>query len=69
MISAGTLSEKDGYIGYEEPYATSHQALDGDDAFQQDVRSAALTLARAIGLQHKHQLVQPDAGLRPAKLK
>jgi hypothetical protein len=24
MISAGALAEKDGYIGYEEPYATSH---------------------------------------------
>ena len=47
MISAGTLAEKDGYIGYEEPYATSHQALDEDDAFQQDVRSAALTLVRS----------------------
>ena len=69
MISAGTLAEKDGYIGYEEPYATSHQALDEDDAFQQDVRSAALTLVRAINLQSKHQLVQPDFGLRPAKLK
>jgi multimeric flavodoxin WrbA len=69
MISAGALSEKDGYIGYEEPYANSHQALDEDDAFQQDVRSAALTLARAINLQGEHQLVQPDWGLRPAKLK
>jgi len=43
MISAGALAEKDGYIGYEEPYATSHQSLDEDEAFQQDVRSAALT--------------------------
>ena len=69
MISAGTLAEKDGYIGYEEPYATSHQALDKDDAFQQDVCSAALTLVRGINLQSKHQLEQTDFGLRPAKLK
>lgn len=69
MISAGALAEKDGYIGYEEPYATSHQSLDEDEAFQQDVRSAALTLARAIKLQHDQRLVQPGQGLRPAKLK
>jgi multimeric flavodoxin WrbA len=69
MISAGALAEKDGYIGYEEPYATSHQSLDEDGAFQQDVRSAALTLARAIRLQDAQKLVQPDLGLRPAKLK
>lgn len=69
MISAGALAEKDGYIGYEEPYATSHQSLDEDEAFQQDVRSAALTLARGIKLQHNQRLVQPGQGLRPAKLK
>jgi len=69
MISAGALAEKGGYIGYEEPYATSHQSLDEDEAFQQDVRSAALTLARAIKLQNEQKLVRPDQGLRSAKLK
>jgi multimeric flavodoxin WrbA len=66
LISAGTLAEKDGYIGYEEPYATSHKELDEDEAFQQDVRSAATTLARAIKLQAENQLRQADAGLKPA---
>ena len=69
LLSAGTLAEKDGYIGYEEPYATSHQALDRDDAFPHDVRTAAKTLARAIKLQADHRLTQADEGLRPAKLK
>ena len=69
MISAGALAEKSGYIGYEEPYATSHRSLDEDEAFQKDVRSAALTLARAIKLQNDCRLVQPDQGLRAAKLK
>jgi len=69
MISAGALAEKGGYIGYEEPYATSHLSLDEDEAFQKDVRSAALTLARAIKLQNDCRLVQPDQGLRAAKLK
>jgi hypothetical protein len=65
MISAEALTEKDGYIGYEELYAASHQSLDEDDAFQQDVRSVALTLARATRLQDAQKLVQPDLGLRP----
>src|SRR5205085_11292430 len=26
LISAGALAEKDGYVGYDEPSATSHQA-------------------------------------------
>jgi multimeric flavodoxin WrbA len=69
LISAGSLAEKDGYIGYEEPYATAHRALDQDDAFQQDVRTAATTLARAIRLQADQRLMQADHGLRPAKLK
>lgn len=48
MISAGSRAEVDGYIGYFEPYATSHEALDKDDAYQQDVRNAALTLCEAV---------------------
>jgi len=51
LISAGTMPRRTAIIGYEKPYATSHQELDADEAFQQDVRSAATTLARAIALQ------------------
>ena len=69
LISAGVLAEKDGYIGYQAPYAISHAALDDDDAFQQDVRSAALTLARAIRLQAEGRYRRADEGLRPAILK
>ena len=69
LITAGTLAEKDGYIGYMKPYATSHEELDKDTAFEQDVRSAATTLARAIKLQAGGQLQAADEGLRPANLK
>src|SRR5438477_7064067 len=41
LISAGRFAEADGYIGYMEPYATSHEALDEDLAFQQEVQNAA----------------------------
>jgi multimeric flavodoxin WrbA len=66
LISAGSLAELDGYIGYEESYALSHQALDRDEAFQQDVRTAATTLARAIRLQAEGKFAQADAGLKEA---
>jgi hypothetical protein len=45
LISAGGMAETDGYIGYMEPYATSHQALDKDEDFQQEV----VNVARALG--------------------
>ena len=41
LISAGRKSETDGYVGYMEPYATSHQALDDDREFQDEVECRA----------------------------
>jgi hypothetical protein len=38
----------DRYIGYYEAYATSHDALDRDVAFQQEVRNAARVLVEAV---------------------
>jgi multimeric flavodoxin WrbA len=66
LIPAGAMAEKDGYIGYNKPYATSHDELDADHAFQEDVRSAALTLCRAIALQAEHKFEVADQDLRPA---
>ena len=40
----------DRYVGYYEPYATSHQALDRDAAVQQEVRNAAKALIEAVPL-------------------
>lgn len=69
LVSAGAMAEMDGYIGYNEPYATSHQELDEDDAFQQDVRTAAVTLTRAIEMQVNGRYERPDHDLKPAKKK
>ena len=66
MVSAGTLAELEGYIGYEEPYATSHEAFDDDQAMQQDVRTAALSLARAVKFRAEGQMSMGDHGLREA---
>jgi multimeric flavodoxin WrbA len=40
----------DRYIGYYEPYATSHDALDRDAAVHQEVRNTATSLIRAVEL-------------------
>src|SRR5687768_11564362 len=40
----------DRYIGYYEPYATSHQALDTDTAIQQEVRQVAKRVVEAVAL-------------------
>jgi hypothetical protein len=48
LAPAGPLAELDRYIGYWEPYATSHVALDHDLATQGEVRNAAKTLLDAV---------------------
>jgi multimeric flavodoxin WrbA len=45
---AGHAAELDRYIGYWQPYATSHAALDADAALQEEVRNAARTLVEAV---------------------
>ena len=58
LIPAGTRAELDGYIGYFEPYATSHEALDKDQDFQAETRNAALTLCEAVTAQRAGKLAQ-----------
>ncbi len=63
LISAGRFAEADGYVGYMTPYATSHDALDQDEAFQQEVRNAAHALAGAVKLARDGDLNDPGRGL------
>jgi hypothetical protein len=42
------LAEVDRYLGYWEPYATSHAALDRDLAVQEEARNAARTLLETV---------------------
>jgi len=48
MLPAGGAAELDRYIGYYEPYATSHDALDRDAAFMEETQNAARTLLAAV---------------------
>jgi multimeric flavodoxin WrbA len=64
LVQASRTAEVDGYIGYMEPYATSHQALDKDAAFQEETRNAARALAAAIKLAWMGKYQRPDSDLK-----
>jgi multimeric flavodoxin WrbA len=63
LTPAGRRAEVDGYIGYLEPYATSHAALDKDRDFQAETRNAALALCEAITALRAGKLVTPGREL------
>jgi hypothetical protein len=69
MVSAGSKAELDAYVGYFEPYATSHQALDRDPAFQEEVRQAATVLAQAVQAKRDGKLVEPGRALQEPRPK
>jgi multimeric flavodoxin WrbA len=69
LIPAGNHALLDSYVGYLEPYATSHDELDKDKDFQEDVRTAAKTLAEAVKLMRAGKLPKADAGLHEARPK
>jgi multimeric flavodoxin WrbA len=63
LVQASRTAEVDGYVGYMEPYATSHQALDRDEDFQEETRNAARALARAVKLSCEGKYRRPDEDL------
>jgi multimeric flavodoxin WrbA len=69
LVPAGVNAELDRYIGYWQPYATSHEALDVDLAMQAEVRNAALTLAEAAHANHAGTLLQAGRALKPPRQK
>ncbi|HEY2386552.1 MAG TPA: flavodoxin family protein [Candidatus Binatia bacterium] len=46
LIDAGERARLDRYIGYYEPYATSHDALDADEPLQEEARNVGRAVAR-----------------------
>jgi multimeric flavodoxin WrbA len=69
LIEAGHSSQLAALVGYMQPYATSHDDLDRDTAFQEEVRNAARSLVQSVKLMRRGELKQPDAGLRPPRKK
>jgi multimeric flavodoxin WrbA len=61
LIAAGAQARLDRYIGYYKPYATSHEALDQDEAVQEEARNVARAVAKAVAELRagRLQAVQP----------
>ena len=66
---AGAMAELDRYIGYWKPYATSHDELDADEEFQEEVRNAARTLLNAVRAKRAGGWAAEDDSLRPPREK
>ncbi|MGZ5186434.1 MAG: flavodoxin family protein [Caldimonas sp.] len=56
LVDAGDQARLDRYIGYFEPYATSHDALDEDHAVQEETRNVARAVARVTHALRRGEL-------------
>jgi len=63
LVDAGALAKLERYIGYYQPYATSHDALDADSGVQEEVRNVARAVAAAVRELRAGRLAQPDRQL------
>ncbi len=64
LIDAGTQARLDRFIGYYEPYATSHDTFDADKAVQGEIRNVAAAVANAVKALRAGTLSQPDKNLK-----
>ena len=69
LIDAGAAARLDRYIGYYEPYFSSHEALDKDKAVQEEVRNVARSVVNAVKELRAGRLSQPDKQTRPPRPK
>jgi hypothetical protein len=63
LIDAGPTALLDRYVGYYGPYADSHDTLDRDTAFQEEVRNVARSVSAAVAAVRSGKLLQPDRKL------
>ncbi len=64
LVDAGFAASLDRSIGYYEPYWSSHQALDRDEALHDEVRNVARALAASVALLRDGRLPAPDRSLK-----
>lgn len=69
LVPASARASVSRYVGYYEPYATSHEALDRDEAFRIETRNAARTLVEAVALSRRGALPQPGDRLEEPRPK
>jgi hypothetical protein len=60
LVQAGYAATIDRYVGYYEPYASSHVALDQDTTLQQEVRNAARVLIASVRQYRSGGAREPD---------
>ena len=56
LVDAGDQARLDRYIGYYEPYATSHDTLDTDAVVQEETRNVAHAVARVTRALRRGEL-------------
>ncbi len=64
MVDAGSFARLDRYLGYYESYAPSHEVMDRDTDFQEEVRNVARAVANAVTELRAGRLSQPDRPLK-----
>jgi len=69
LAPAAPAASFDRYLGYYEPYATSHEALDRDTDLQKEVRNSAKVLVEAVSLARAGKLPRPDASVQDPRPK
>jgi len=69
LVNAGGKASIDRYVGYQEPYATSHEALDKDSALQEEVRNAARSVVSAVRAIRAGTQLDPSVGLEAPRPK
>ncbi|MCC6532635.1 MAG: NAD(P)H-dependent oxidoreductase [Burkholderiales bacterium] len=69
LIDAGPMARLDRSIGYYQPYATSHAALDRDSGVQEETRNVARAVAQAVAAIRAGVSLAPDSGLMPPRPK
>jgi multimeric flavodoxin WrbA len=69
LIQAGPSAALDRYVGYYQPYATSHDDLDRDVDLQGEVRIAARSLVEQVRLIRSGRFHRPDKGLEGPRQK
>jgi hypothetical protein len=63
LISASPTSQLDRFVGYYESYAESHETLDKDTAFQEEVRNVARSVGTAVRDIRSGKVIQANRGI------
>ncbi len=69
LVAAGSKGRLDRFVGYYRPYATSHQELDADRDFQEEVRNVARAVAATVKDLRSGKVRSADSKLRSPRPK